>query len=98
MKTLKELGWSEDNIARIVGSTRPTLHKHLSGHKCLSEAQAKILEEMEKAQTPYSDFMRSAFNVYARSQFISKAYRALADSMELAPTPTSHNEATKGEQ
>ena len=82
-KTLKELGWSEDNIALAIGVSRPTLKRFLDGKSdTLGEvADMRLYILANRVATGYKTFVNQAIHDALEKQVWIPAYAELGNRL-----------------
>jgi predicted transcriptional regulator len=76
-KSLKELGWSQEKIAYVIGCTRPALLKYLKNGDGLNLETATKLQVLMDKQVKWKAFEREAVANHAFHSVWKPAYDRL---------------------
>lgn len=81
---LKDRGWSDDSIARAIGSTRPAVHNFLLENKAerLNREQFTRLDVLVHSHGTYKEFVDKALKLYSWETVYRPAYEHLAQQQE----------------
>lgn len=88
---LKELGWSEEAVARAVGCSRPTYHKYTQGGGGLTLEQRYKLESLEELAAEYRQFQQEAVDKHIFELVHKPAYHTLSQIHFSDATPSKPN-------
>lgn len=84
VQQLKERGWSEDSIARVIGSNRPVVHNYLLENQAekLNNEQFTRLDVLVNVHGTYKEFVDKALKYYSWETVYRPAYEHLAQQQE----------------